>query len=168
MHIIPEPIFFMDHAPIVTMDEHYDLIYTNLQSHPYVMFQKRVKMMLRDGALIGIVDGKQRPVVKMSTFNGHRNAVRSEQKVRIDSSVMAGSKKKSHAYLDNIATLAHMKGFPLYAVEYIAEKEGLNSTTYSGGFERILDVDLMYFCRILDIYRGAINDGKYELITEFY
>ena len=155
------------HAPIVIGDYVYDLIHTHLQGNPYMMFQN-VMMVLRDGALIGIIHGMQRPVVKTSTLNGHRNAVRSEQKVRIDASVMAGSKKKSHAYLDNIATLAHMNNFPLYAVKYIAEKEGLNSTTYSGGFERILDVDLMYFCRILDIYRGAINDGKYELITEFY
>ena len=54
-----------------------------------------------------------------------------------------------------------MKGFPLYAVEFLDEGSG-------GGFERVLGVDLGYFNRIIDIYRAGINEGKYEFTEGKY
>ena len=66
-------------APIAIEDHVYDHIYTNLtQGHRYVMFQKHVMMVLRDGAMIGIIQGMQRPVVKISTLMAEREMMPKE------------------------------------------------------------------------------------------
>ena len=134
-------------APIVIMDHVYDHIYTNLtQGHRYVMFQKHVMMVLRDGAMLGIFHGIQRPVVKISTLMVEREMT-PENHIKFDFLKLKGNKEHSHAYLDELVTLARAEGFPLAYIDFFPPET------------HRLDVSLTDFNDMIDHYRVSVNNG---------
>ena len=135
-------------APIAIEDHVYDHIYTNLtQGHRYVMFQKHVMMVLRDGAMIGIIQGMQRPVVKLSTLLAEREMM-PKKEFKVDFLKLKGSKEHSHAYLDEIVTLARAEGFPLANVHF-------------SPLVHAQDVCEAAFNAVIDHYRTGVNTRRY-------
>ena len=88
----------------------------------FVMFSdkdhNRIKVVLINGFIMGEKDGQLAPVINETTSKDMNEAKPDENHIQINKQSLKVSKKEAHANLDNLTTLAHEKGFPLYCVEF--------------------------------------------------
>ena len=155
---------------IVLPDDRYYATYKSLKSlkkgRRFVMYYRegyeRIKMAFKGGNVVGLPDGNEYwlPVAPQFALNMVM-ANNTEKHIRIDALALKGSKKESHAYLDNITTRAHELRFPLYGVQF-------TDTIPGGGDDCVLDVSLERFNGMIEGYRGRINEGIYLTKSECF
>ena len=130
-----------DCGHIVLVDDVYHRIYDKLtHGHRFVALENKLMVVLEDGAMLGIMNGKRRPVCKHSTHS--------------TLTLCCGLiNKKGHAYLNRVVKLAYKKGLPLHDINL-----GIDYDAPGGPKERhLIDANQKTFDDPIDTCRAFAN-----------
>ena len=131
------------------MDHVYDHMYTNLtQGRRYGIWEKHLMVVLKDGALLGLICGMQRPIIKFNALMALRG-VMPDNHIKIDLIKLKGTKEHSHAYLDSLTPLAHEQGFPLAYIDFAPHVTCRQEVSPEG------------FNDLIDTLRSSVNRGTW-------
>ena len=119
-----------------------------------------MKIEVINGCISSMLDGVMLPVINSTTKRIMSEAKPEKDHIEICKQSMEVSKKKAHAYLDKLTTLAYEKGFPLNCVEF-SDIPGVIESHVPG-------VTLEIFNELINDTREMIDNGKFLTPHEEY
>ena len=147
----------MNMTHIALPDEQYDKFYHDLKNGQVMInfTHNRLRTqisMIKGNVMVGRVNGKEVSIINQTTALWMAGA-NPRNYINLELMRLFGSKKKAHAYLDNLTTKAHTMGFPLYSLDFY---------DLTGDFvSNMLRVDLDLFNYTINPYRKLIDKGDF-------